>query len=140
MLRVSVGGQQLSPDVQNPVRLRAANLAFQRHITWTPTRLRTSCDVIMSGIFLRCIWLRMGLRAIFPFFSHFFPPFLGHTPSMAGTLRRKFRKNSGKTAETLLELSFPEFSPSQYGWGRLFFPEMVPERASQSRSWNSQQY
>ena len=28
----------------------------------------------------------------------------------------------------------------QYGWGRLFFSDLVPERASQSWSWNSQQY
>ena len=35
----------------------------------------------------------------------------------------------------------PEFSPPQYGWGHLvFFSELVPERASQSWSWNSQQY
>ena len=37
--------------------------------------------------------------------------------------------------------AFPKFSPPpQYGWGRLFFSEVVPERASQSCSWNSQQY
>ena len=72
--------------------------------------------------------------------------FMGHTPSMAGTFRKKFRKNSGKTPETLSERflefpsrvrlgcpkpynsrafeasrAFPEFSPPQYGWGRLFF-------------------
>ena len=36
-------------------------------------------------------------------------PFLGHTPSTAGTFRKKFRKNSGKTPETLSErfLEFP---------------------------------
>ena len=39
-----------------------------------------------------------------------------------------------------LPRAFPEFSPPQYGWGRLFFSEVVLERASQSRSWNSQQY
>ena len=32
----------------------------------------------------------------------------------------------------------PEFTPPQYGWGRFFLSEVVPERASQSRSWNSQ--
>ena len=71
---------------------------------------------------------------------------LGRTPSTAGTFRKKFRKNSGKTPETLSERllefpsrvrlgcpkpynsrhlrlreRFPEFSPPQYGWGRLFF-------------------
>ena len=35
---------------------------------------------------------------------------LGHTPSTAGTFRKKFRKNSGKTPETLSEL-FLEFPP-----------------------------
>ena len=71
---------------------------------------------------------------------------MGHTPSTAGTFRKKFRKNSGKTSETLSE-SFLEFPsrvrlgcpkpyhsrhlrlpehfqnslPPQYGWGRLFF-------------------
>ena len=50
--------------------------------------------------------------------------FLGHTPSTAGTFRKKFQKNSGKTPETLSELfleAFPELSPPQYGWGGLFF-------------------
>ena len=92
--------------------------------------------------------------------------FLGHTPSTAGTFRKKFLKNSGKTPETLSEL-FLEFpsrvrlgSPKPYNsrhltapehfqnslnpppvWlGRLLFSEVLPERASQSRSWNSQQY
>ena len=93
----------------------------------------------------------------------FFLP-LNIAPSTAGTSRKKFRKNSGKTPETLSEL-FQEFPsrvrlgpprpytsrhlkpsehfqnclPPQYGWGRLFFSEVVPERASQSWSWNSQQ-
>ena len=71
---------------------------------------------------------------------------MGHTPSTAGTFRKKFRKNSGKTPETLSErfLEFPSrvrlgspkpynsrhlrlpehfqnSLPPQYGWGRLFF-------------------
>ena len=71
---------------------------------------------------------------------------LDHTPSTAGTFRKKFRKNSGKTPETLSErflelpsrvrlgcpkpfnsrhLRLPErfqnSLPPQYGWGRLFF-------------------
>ena len=35
--------------------------------------------------------------------------YMGHTPSTAGTFRKKFRKNSGKTPETLSErfLEFP---------------------------------
>ena len=90
---------------------------------------------------------------------------LGHTPSTAGTFRKKFRKNSGKTPETLSELflEFPSrvrldppspdnsrhlrlpehfqncLPPSTAG-GASFFSEVVPERASQSQSWNSQQY
>ena len=35
---------------------------------------------------------------------------------------------------------FQNSLPIQYGWGRFFFSEVVPERASPSRSWNSQQY
>ena len=71
---------------------------------------------------------------------------LGHIPSTAGTFRKKFRKNSGKTPETLSErfLEFPlrvrlgcpkpynsrhlrlperfqNSLPPQYGWGRFFF-------------------
>ena len=71
---------------------------------------------------------------------------MGHTPSTAGTFRQKFRKNSGKTPETLSErfLEFPSrvrlgcpkpynsrhlrlperfqnYLPPQYGWGRFFF-------------------
>ena len=70
---------------------------------------------------------------------------MGHTPSTAGTFRKKFHKNFGKTPETLSErfLEFPSrvrlgspkpYSsrhfrlpehfqnslPPQYGWGRLF--------------------
>ena len=90
---------------------------------------------------------------------------VGHTPSTAGTFRKKFRKNSGKTPETLSELllEFPSRarlgSPKPYNsrhlrlpehfqschpppvrLGAPLFSEVVPERASQSRSWNSQQY
>ena len=75
-----------------------------------------------------------------------FLPSMGHTPSTAGTFRKKFRKNSGKTPEMLSErfLEFPSrvrlgslklytsrhvrlpehfqnSLPPQYGWGRLFF-------------------
>ena len=89
---------------------------------------------------------------------------MGHTPSTAGTLRKKFRKNSGTTPEALSEL-FLEFpsrvrlgSPKPYNSrhlkapehfqnslppstaGDASFSEVVPERASQSWSWNSQQY
>ena len=88
---------------------------------------------------------------------------LGHTPSTAGTFRKKFRKKSGKTPETLSEL-FPEFpsgvrlgSPKPYNSRHLrlpehfqnclplstagtpLFSEVVPERASQSWPWSSQQ-
>ena len=89
---------------------------------------------------------------------------MGHTPSTAGTFRKKFRKNSGKTPETLSErfLEFPSRvrlgCPKPYNsrhlkvpehfqnslppvrLGTPLFSEVVPERASQSRSWNSQQY
>ena len=44
-----------------------------------------------------------------------FAPLLGHTPSTAGTFRRKLRKNSGMTPETLSEL-FLEF-PSRLRLG-----------------------
>ena len=71
---------------------------------------------------------------------------MGHTPSTAGTFRKQFRRNSGKTLETLSErfLEFPSrvrlgspkhynsrhleapehfqnCLPPQYGWGRFFF-------------------
>ena len=86
---------------------------------------------------------------------------MGHTPSTAGTFRKKFRKNFRKTPETLSErflefrsrvrlgspkpynsrhLRLPEFSPPPVRLGTPLFSEAVPERASQSRSWNSQQY
>ena len=74
-----------------------------------------------------------------------FRTFLGHTPSTAGTFRKEFRKNSGKTPETLSErflefpsrvrlgspkpynsrhLKAPEHFQNQYGWGRLSEPVM----------------
>ena len=54
---------------------------------------------------------------------------IGHTPSAAGTFRRKFRKNSGKTPETLSErfLEFPSRvrlgSPKPYNSRHLRPPE-----------------
>ena len=89
---------------------------------------------------------------------------LGRTPSTAGTFRKKFRKNSGKTPETLSErfLEFPSRvrlgCPKSYNSRHLRLPEHFqnclppstagdasffrsgPERASQSCPWNSQQY
>ena len=99
----------------------------------------------------------LGIR---PLFS----AILGYTPSTAGTFRKKFRKNSGKTPETLSKrcLEFPLRvrlgSPKPYDSRHLRLPEHFqnslppvrlgtplvfrsgPERASQSWSWNSQQY
>ena len=55
--------------------------------------------------------------------------FLGHTPSTAGTFRKKFQKNSGKTPETLSErfLEFPSRvrlgSPKPYNPRHLRLPE-----------------
>ena len=53
---------------------------------------------------------------------------LGHTPSTAGTFRKKFRKNSGKTPATLSArfLEFPRIrlgSPKPYNSGNLKAPE-----------------
>ena len=56
-------------------------------------------------------------------------PQMGHTPSTAGTFRKDFRKNSGKTPETLSE-RFLEFSlrvrlgcPKPYSSRHLRLPE-----------------
>ena len=55
---------------------------------------------------------------------------VGHTPSTVGTFRKKFRKNSGKTSETLSE-PFLEFrlrvrleSPKPYNSRHLRLPEL----------------
>ena len=54
---------------------------------------------------------------------------MGHTPSTAGTFRKKFRKNSGKTPETLSErfLEFPSRvrlgCPKPYNSRHLRLPE-----------------
>ena len=54
---------------------------------------------------------------------------MGHTPSTAGTFRKKFRKNSGKTLETLSErfLEFPSRvrlgCPKPYNSRHLRLPE-----------------
>ena len=54
---------------------------------------------------------------------------MGHTPSTAGTFRKKFRKNSGKTPETLSErfLEFPSRvrlgCPEPYNPRHLRLPE-----------------
>ena len=90
---------------------------------------------------------------------------MGHTPSTAGTFRKKFRKNSGKTPETLWEhfLEFPSRvrlgCPKPYNLRHLRLPErfqnsLPPSTAgdasffridsgeglSELLSWNSQQY
>ena len=57
------------------------------------------------------------------------PASVGHTPSTAGTFRKKFRKNSGKTPETLSErfLEFPSRvrlgCPKPYNSRHLRLPE-----------------
>ena len=57
------------------------------------------------------------------------PHLLGHTPSTAGTFQKKFRKNSGKTPETLSErfLEFPSRvrlgCPKPYNSRHLRLPE-----------------
>ena len=57
------------------------------------------------------------------------PQPLGHTPSTAGTFQKKFRKNSGKTPETLSErfLEFPSRvrlgCPKPYNSRHLRLPE-----------------
>ena len=54
---------------------------------------------------------------------------MGHTPSTAGTFRKKFQKNSGKTPETLSErfLEFPSRvrlgCPKPYNSRHLRLPE-----------------
>ena len=56
-------------------------------------------------------------------------------PSTAGTFRKKFRQNSGKTPQrSEASRAFPELSPPQYGWGRLLFQKWFrrgPLRAAQ---------
>ena len=56
---------------------------------------------------------------------------LGSTAGIPQTLQFKAFKASR---------AFPEFSPPPVRLGTPLFSEVVPERASQSRSWNSQQY
>ena len=60
--------------------------------------------------------------------------YLGHTPSTAGTFRKKFRKNSGKTPETLSErfLEFP--SRVRLGWPKPYNSRhlRLPERFQNS--------
>ena len=62
-------------------------------------------------------------------FLYVYVPFLGRTPSTAGTFRKKFRKNSGKTPETLSErfLEFPSRvrlgCPKPYNSRHLGLPE-----------------
>ena len=61
--------------------------------------------------------------------GHVWLPIMGHTPNTAGTFRKKFRKNSGKTPETLSErfLEFPSRvrlgCPKPYNSRHLRLPE-----------------
>ena len=59
---------------------------------------------------------------------------LGHTPSTVGKFLKKFQKDPGNALR-----AFPGI-PLESVAGDSSFSEMVPERASQSWSWNSQQY
>ena len=131
-----MGSRHPSPNERHPLQLETSNLAAQHHMR--------SCQMrIISR-------LKMS--------------FVGHTPSTAGISRKKFRKNSRKTPETLSErfLEFPSrvrlgcpkpYNSRHFGFqsvsrilsppvrlGTPLFSELVPERASQSRSWNSRQY
>ena len=67
----------------------------------------------------------------------------GHTPSTAGTFRKKFRKNSGKTPETLSErfLEFPSRvrlgSPKPYNSRHLRLPERFQNSLPPSTAGNA---
>ena len=70
-------------------------------------------------------------------------PLVGHTPSTAGTFRKKFRKNSGKTPETLSErfLEFPSRvrlgCPKPYNSRHLRFPERFQNSLPPSTAGNA---
>ena len=69
--------------------------------------------------------------------------FMGHTPSTAGTFRKKFRKNSGKTPEALSErfLEFPSRvrlgCPKPYNSRHLRPSRVFPESLSPSTAGES---
>ena len=81
---------------------------------WSIAQL--SCDMLHKGVLHRCVCVKLSTK-------------VGHTPSTAGTFRKKFRKNSGKTPETLSE-RFLEFlsrvrlgCPKPYNSRHLRLPE-----------------
>ena len=82
--------------------------------------LRSPCFTFFRGM----VFLSLGPRCLQ----------LGHTPSTAGTFRKKFRKNSGKTPETLSErfLEFP--SRVRLGWPKPYNSRhlRLPERFQNS--------
>ena len=67
---------------------------------------------------------------------------MGHTPSTAGTFRKKFRKNSGKTPETLSErfLEFPSRvrlgCPKPYNSRHLRLPERFQNSLPPQYGWD----
>ena len=104
-------------------------------ILWTSGKMRSFCRKTHvhkippfrgGGLF----WVLEGGSADFIFMgARIFLTGVGHTPSTAGTFRKKFRKNSGKTPEMLSErfLEFPSRvrlgSPKPYNSRHLRLPE-----------------
>ena len=79
--------------------------------------LQNPCESAHVGILLpfsdrtqgqEALMENLGSQAQLQNVRHVRIPDIGHTPSAAGTCRRRFRKNPGKTPETLSEL-FLEF-------------------------------
>ena len=85
------------------------------------THQKTSYDSKTCWVAIRCvIWRSLTFILVWGEHAHTEKSVcvcvrkIGHTPSTAGTFRRRFQKDSGKTSETLSEL-FLE-SPREYGW------------------------
>ena len=86
----------------------------------------TTCGCYVTGACVtRSVRNKIDTREVFDHFGFF----MGHTPSTAGTFWKKFRKDSGKTPETLSErfLEFPSRvqlgSPKPYNSRHLNAPE-----------------
>ena len=90
---------------------RISELKIRQKIALSAEFQGVSCKIWPLKMFLG-LWMMVIPHATNPY-PHEVPAekvtLMGHTPSTAGAFRRKFRKNSGKTPETLSErfLEFP---------------------------------
>ena len=124
---------ELSSNPEVPRKLPGSQPLSLGSLTPSPDSQKLSLIHGLSSreFHIQCCWPSQRIFCFLRLFQEELPtnPCMGHTPSTAGNFRKKFRKNSGKTPETLSErfLEFPSRvrlgCPKPYNSRHLRLPE-----------------